>query len=351
MQSRRYLLIVPVAVLTLTALAWLALLRGGNPPAAPTTAALAERPTEAATSPALPTPQISTAAPSATPGPTSATSSPALPTPTLAGDVPVGGEPPDVSPPTPEIATSPATTAATSPAATSLPGEALPTPAPGAGPRPALPPLAVDPAGPVVHGPRDAPRIALTFDACQDPDLPAGYDDALIQVLLDTHTPATLFLGGDWMRTHPEQTRFLAAQPLFELGNHGYAHIDFAAATIEAMGPEIEEVQQTMWELVGRQPRVFRFPGGTYTAEALEVAAALGVRPIEWEVVSGDPDPDITAERMIPWVVNQVQNGSIIIMHMNGRGWHTAEALPAIIAQLKEQGFEFVTVSELLGEE
>lgn len=225
-----------------------------------------------------------------------------------------------------------------------------PSPLPGQGPRPTLPAQVANPAGPAIHGNREVPLIALTFDACQNPDFPAGFDEALIQVLIDTGTPATLFLGGDWMRTHPDATRFLVAHPQFELGSHGYAHIDFATATVEEMVPELEQTQQIMWELVGRQPRLFRFPGGTYTQEALNVVAGMGLQPIEWEVVSGDPDPDITAERMIPWVVNQVQNGSIIIMHMNGRGWHTAEALPTIIDQLRAEGFQFVTVSQLLGE-
>ena len=272
--------------------------------------------------------------PSATPQPT-ATVVPVVgvtlqPTPTLAGDA-------TATPPPPTATPSPATAA-------------LPSPAPGQGPRPTLPALVADPTGPAIHGNRDAPLIALTFDACQRPDLPAGFDEALIQVLIDTGTPATLFLGGDWMRTHPEATRLLAAQPQFELGSHGYAHIDFATATVAEMAPELEQTQQIMWELIGRQPHLFRFPGGTYTPEALTIVAGMGLRPIEWEVVSGDPDPDITAERMIPWVVNQVQNGSIIIMHMNGRGWHTAEALPTIIEQLRAEGFQFVTVSQLLGE-
>jgi peptidoglycan/xylan/chitin deacetylase (PgdA/CDA1 family) len=42
------------------------------------------------------------------------------------------------------------------------------------------------------------------------------------------------------------------------------------------------------------------------------------------------------------------RNGSIVVMHINGRGWHTAEALPAIISRLRERGFTFVTVSEML---
>ena len=52
----------------------------------------------------------------------------------------------------------------------------------------------------------------------------------------------------------------------------------------------------------------------------------------------------LTARR----VLSQTQNGSIIIMHVNGRGWHSAEALPTIIAALKARGFQFVAVSDPL---
>lgn len=327
---RTGILVVIVALIMLALLLWLSPSgRKGSASPQPTaeSEAVGGQPASPVAESLLPTVPPEPATPTAIPTKTVDSlrdATPLLPTPTLA------------APPTPAITARPATPRAS----------LTPAVAGGVGERPALAPL--PPAPPITHGERAEPIIALTFDACQDPDLPAGYDAEIIRVLLETGTPATLFLGGDWMRTHPDETRYLAAQPQFELGNHGWAHIDFATATVEEMFPEIERTQDIMWELVGRQPAVFRFPGGAYTEEALGVVAELGVRPIEWEVVSGDPDPDITAERMIPWVVNQVQNGSIIIMHMNGRGWHTAEALPAIIEQLREQGFRFVTVSQLL---
>jgi peptidoglycan/xylan/chitin deacetylase (PgdA/CDA1 family) len=74
------------------------------------------------------------------------------------------------------------------------------------------------------------------------------------------------------------------------------------------------------------------------------------LRAIQWDVVTGDPDPNITAEMILETVKARVSNGSIIIMHVNGRGWHTAEALPEVIDWLRSQGYELVTVSELLGE-
>ncbi len=64
-----------------------------------------------------------------------------------------------------------------------------------------------------------------------------------------------------------------------------------------------------------------------------------GLYTIQWDVETGDPDPTIDAERMNWAVQNRVQNGSIIIMHANGRGWHTAEALPEMIEYLQGQGY------------
>jgi peptidoglycan/xylan/chitin deacetylase (PgdA/CDA1 family) len=217
------------------------------------------------------------------------------------------------------------------------------------GPRPTLNPLPPQERGLIFNGSGDKLVVALTFDAGQTPKRPAGYDREIERVLLETETPATIFLGGDWMRYHPEETAFLFDHDLFELGNHGWAHIDFQKATVEEMLPEIEETQQMMWNLLGFQPTLFRFPYGTYTEEALRVVEDHGLRAIQWDVVSGDPDPNVTAEAMIPWVVNQVEPGSIIIMHMNGRGWNSAEALPTIIETLRAEGYTFVTISELLG--
>jgi peptidoglycan/xylan/chitin deacetylase (PgdA/CDA1 family) len=67
-----------------------------------------------------------------------------------------------------------------------------------------------------------------------------------------------------------------------------------------------------------------------------------------YELASGDPDSTISRERLIHYVVTNTRNGCIIVMHVNGRGWHTAEALPEIIQALRAKGFIFSKVSELL---
>ncbi len=201
----------------------------------------------------------------------------------------------------------------------------------------------------VTHGDRSVPAIALTFDACQTVDEPTGYDEAIINILTDTGTPATLFLGGLWMQWHATQTRALAANPLFELGNHSWGHPDFTKISPAAMSAEILQTQAIMANLTGRQPTLFRFPYDVYTDKALVVVGEQGLRAVEGDVITGDPDPRVSARVIVETVTAQAHGGSIVIMHMNGRGWHTAEALPVIVKQLRGRGYTFVTLSQLLG--
>jgi len=202
--------------------------------------------------------------------------------------------------------------------------------------------------GLLTNGNRQEPQVALTFDLCETEGDLADIDTGIIRVLNQAQAPATLFLGGLWMRDHQAETLALAQNPLFELGNHSWSHADFSKISREEMERQILLTQQTMYDLLGYQTNLFRLPYGTYTDEALNAINDQGLYVVQWDDVSGDPDQNIDAQEMTTWVLQQVRPGSIIIMHANGRGWHTAEALPKIIRSLREQGFRLVTVSELL---
>lgn len=211
------------------------------------------------------------------------------------------------------------------------------------------PPPTPIPAVLITNGDRAAAFVALTFDVCQDPAYPAGYDAAIVSILERYNVPATFFMGGDWMRTHPEETLQLASHPLFELGNHSWDHADFTALSADQIRAEITQTDDLLFQLSGRRSRLFRLPFGTYTDETLQVISQMGFYTIQWDSATGDPDPNFDAATILGEVQRTVQNGSIIIMHANGRGWHTAEALPAIIDYLLARGFQLVTVSQLLG--
>jgi len=201
----------------------------------------------------------------------------------------------------------------------------------------------------VYHGDRDKPYVALTFDLCQKPELPSWFDQGIVDTLTEYDVPATFFMGGDWMRTHVDETKLLAANPKFELGNHSWSHPDLPGLSEEAISREILKTQNLLYQLTGRQARLFRLPAGLYDDFTLVMIAWHGLYTIQWDVETGDPDPTIDAERMNWAVRERVQNGSIIIMHANGRGWNTAEALPEMIEHLQGEGYTLVTVSQLLG--
>lgn len=215
------------------------------------------------------------------------------------------------------------------------------------------------------HGSRNSNRIALTFDADMTEEMKAKYlsgkvkswyNHAVIDILRKTNTKATLFLTGMWIELYPEETRKLAADPLFELGNHSYSHASFFGKCYGLkMMPdsedeiEMKKTQQLLEQYAGIKNTLFRFPGGCYEVSDLEKANSLGLTVIQWDVVGGDgfyKNPKLIVKQ----VLRSVQNGSIIILHMHGGPYapHTAEALPEIISTLKARGYEFVTVSELL---
>lgn len=217
---------------------------------------------------------------------------------------------------------------------------------------PSLPlkdPPRLPPKSPVVvlHGRRDRKVIALTFDACSTRK-PSHYDERITKILVETQTPATLFLGGKWMEEELEQTKHLASIPYFEIGNHTFLHPHLPKMSDDRIRQELMWTQQLLFSLTGRQPTLFRPPYGEFDERVIRIAASMGLTVIQFDLASGDPDSSITKQRLIEYVSSMAKNGSIIVMHINQRGWHTTEALPDIISRLRKRGFTFVTVSELL---
>jgi peptidoglycan/xylan/chitin deacetylase (PgdA/CDA1 family) len=229
-------------------------------------------------------------------------------------------------------------------------------PAPPAPPPSSTPPVLkqlppVQPvAAEVISRPDDkVARVALTFDACATLDR-SFYDDRITRVLVATKTPATLFISGRWAETHLRQMRALAQIPLFEIANHSYIHPHMTEVPPERQREELVWTQQILLTLTGKLPRFFRAPYGDVDAELAGVAAPTGLRTVEYDFPSGDPDKHITKERLIAWVLAKARPGSIVVMHMNRRGWHTAEALPEIVAGLRAKGFVLSQVGEMVDE-
>jgi peptidoglycan/xylan/chitin deacetylase (PgdA/CDA1 family) len=210
-------------------------------------------------------------------------------------------------------------------------------------------PLPLQPVAPrvVLHGQRDKKVIALTFDACSTRK-PSQYDDRITKILVETRTAATLFLGGKWMEDDTEQTKYLASIAYFELGNHTFLHPHLLEISDDRIRQELAWTQKLLYSITGKQTTLFRPPYGEEDDRVVRIAASMGMTTIQFDLASGDADSSISKERLIEYVSSMAKSGSIIVMHINRRGWHTAEALPEIISRIRKRGFTFVTVGELL---
>jgi len=191
-------------------------------------------------------------------------------------------------------------------------------------------------------------RIAITFDACATRTHGYGFDRHVYRILQREHVPATIFVSGRWVEFHAGVMGELAADPLIEFGNHSYDHPHMSRLGNDEMAREVDETEAVLGRY-GKHGVAFRPPFGDFNARMLDVVRERGLPVVTWDVVSGDPAAATTTQGMIREVERHTRPGSIVIFHINGRGWKTAEALPSILRQLRSRGFTFVHVSELLG--
>jgi peptidoglycan-N-acetylglucosamine deacetylase len=210
--------------------------------------------------------------------------------------------------------------------------------------------------------------IALTFDLCEGKGEIAGYDADIVNFLRTNKIKATFFAGGKWMHSHPERAMQLMANPLFEIGIHSWDHPNFRLITESHMQEQILRTQ-AQYEILRENlaakvqskgiptsemdkiplaSATFRFPYGTCSPLALQVTAGLGLPAMQWSIVTADSCRTQTADKIARIILRGVKPGAIVIMHANGKGLHTAQALALCVPQLQNQGYQFVTVSELL---
>ncbi len=217
----------------------------------------------------------------------------------------------------------------------------------------------------VNHGREDEPKVALSFDADMTfgmkQNLEKGltgsyYNEKVIEILRREKVPATLFLSGLWVEAYPEATWDLSQDPLFEIGNHSYSHPTFAWPCFH-LKPisegekerEISRAQEIIFKKTGRYPRLFRFPGGCYKKSDLLLTQKNGLTTVHWNVDGRDAF-NTNEKQILSAVKKETKPGSILIFHLNGNknAPLTAVALPEVIKILREKGYRFVKVSDLL---
>ncbi len=198
------------------------------------------------------------------------------------------------------------------------------------------------------------PRIALTFDACGGPG-GDGYDDVLIDLLKREKVPATLFLTRRWIIEHPDVAARLAAEPLFELQNHGARHLPCTVRGLRAFGikgpedergarAEIAGGASAIAKLTGTSPRFYRPGTGYFEPACVEVVHASGARPLGF-TVAGDAGGSFARAR-IARAVGEAPPGAIVLLHMNQPNHEIADAVRDALPRLRARRVVLVRLTE-----
>ncbi len=183
-------------------------------------------------------------------------------------------------------------------------------------------------------------KIAVTFDAAWN----AEDTDQLIKILKKHNAKATIFAVGDWVEKNPEAVKKFHKNG-HEMANHSDTHAAFSKISREKIKEEIINCNNKIKAITGNEPKLLRAPSGDYDNKSIEVAETLNMKMIQWDCDSLDWKL-LSVEEMYSKVTSKVQNGSIILFH-NGIE-NTPKALDKILSKLEKDGYEFVTVSELI---
>lgn len=196
----------------------------------------------------------------------------------------------------------------------------------------------------IMKGDTSSKVVALTFDDGAD-----GTNIGKILNTLSSHdVTATFFLTGRGVEDHPQSIKNIVAQG-HEVANHSYSHPDFTTISSSRIKTELEKTEAAVKKLTGKTTKpIFRAPFGATNSAVLKAVGDAGyTHTIHWDIDTVDWR-GISKSQVLNKVVNNVQPGSIVLMHTGAGAPGTPAALPDMIKQLKAKGYKFVTISEML---
>lgn len=185
-------------------------------------------------------------------------------------------------------------------------------------------------------------KVALTFDAAW------GSDKTLkiVEILQNAGIKGTFFLVGFWIEQNKDKVKAISDAG-FDIGTHSNTHPKMSSLSQAKMTEELKTSISKITEITNKPVKFFRAPFGDYSDQVLTIAGSLGLKTIQWDVDTLDWK-GISANEILERVKTSVKNGSIILCHNNSD--HILEALPLMISYLKSQGYQMVTMSQLVYE-
>ena len=195
----------------------------------------------------------------------------------------------------------------------------------------------MEPTKPVTPGDPNVKRIALTFDDGPHPKV----TEQILNTLDKYHAKATFFMLGSRVKNYPDIARDVLARG-HEIGNHTWNHPVLTKMPMEQVLKEYTSTANEIELALNQGATVFRPP---YGATNDNINAQIPVPVVLWSIDTLDWKHR-NSQLVLTYIKNNLHNNAIVLMHDIHQS--TADGLDAVLAYLQSEGYEFVTVSEIL---
>lgn len=199
------------------------------------------------------------------------------------------------------------------------------------------------------HGPKDKSNIALTFD-----DGPSKCTSEILDILKKHRINATFFIIGKNAEEFPDMIKREISEG-YAIGGHSYSHPDMQIEIPAQIKEQLEKTERIVKNISGLNLNLFRPPYGFDNRFVLKETVKRGYIAIEWSASGRDWEKNANGKSVSDEIIKNAKNGTIILLH-DGRSLNknpdcssTIDSLPVIIENLTSQGYNFVTIPELLG--
>lgn len=193
---------------------------------------------------------------------------------------------------------------------------------------------------PIYNVQTDTNKVALTMNCAWNAD----DIDQILEVLKQNNVKITFFLVGDWIDKFPEAVKKIYEDG-HEIASHSNTHPHVNNLSYEENIEEIEKSNEKIEKITGQRTQIYRAPYGEYNNTVIQAAQDKGYYTIQWSLDTLDYI-GLTGDEMWNRIQDKVKAGDIILTH-NGTK-HTADSLDMLIKNIKQKGFEIVTVSNLI---
>lgn len=213
-------------------------------------------------------------------------------------------------------------------------------------PIPSTPALSAAPDSEVVSKiETDQKWIAITFDDGPNPT----YTPQILDLLKQYQAKATFFVLGKRVQMYPA-IAIREVNEGHEIANHTFDHHFLKNYPAQKLVDEIRQTQEVIFDITEQMPHVFRPPGGFYNDALLHSMKEDKLTVVMWSWYQDTRDwRKPGADKIVAQVLGNVHNGDIILFHdLQGDCSQTVEALKRILPELQKQGYQFLTVSDLI---